>query len=129
MTGWGDEQHDDRVRAGAMGVAGTPPAGPNGRQTRGLTVRLVGNMDAANPWKTLDSLGGVMMRQREPGGVAGASSNEKCQLMKGHPYETNRLLDVSRLSAAHHGRIRGGAERSGVWRDDGHRHHESLDCP
>ena len=80
MTGRGDGQHDDRIRALAMVVAGTPPEGPIDHQNRRLSVECVGSMDAANP-EGLGFLGaGVIMEHTETGGVAGTSSNGKCQL-------------------------------------------------
>ena len=57
MTDGVNTQHDPRVRAGAMGVPGTPPAGSNDHQNRRLSVEFVGSMEAANP-EDLGFLGG-----------------------------------------------------------------------
>ena len=59
MTGRGDGQCDDRIRAGAMGMASTHPAGPNDHQNRRLSVQFAGSMDAANP-EGLGFLGGAL---------------------------------------------------------------------
>ena len=83
MSGRGNGQYDDRIRARAMVVDRQPSNRPIGHADRRLDFRG-GGIQAVADAERLGFLGGCdIFEPTRPGGVAGQSPNGKCRLKAG----------------------------------------------
>lgn len=83
MTGGVNIQHNTRIRASAVAVAHRSPNRPIGHADHRKIAKRA-RRERLSPKKGLDSWGGVILVAENSGGVAGESSNGKCQ-SKGLP--------------------------------------------